>query len=206
MKQESVYCACGCGAEIPWKPHHKYRPAKYLRGHIGRVKPTNSVTPEPGQIPDGLCECGCGRKTEIAKVTEQKRRHFRGHPLPFLPGHSPRKQGPDHHLWKGGRSMRHGYVILRLPDHPLADVNGCVPEHRVIACEMEGRILTPNEAVHHINGIKDDNRPENLVVLTHAEHRAAHAESHGEIMREYHKNNPDFASDIGKKGAASRWS
>lgn len=49
-------------------------------------------------------------------------------------------------------------------------------EHRVVAREMLGRELRQGEVVHHINHRRDDNRPENLMVLPSS---AAHMEYHG---------------------------
>ena len=68
--------------------------------------------------------------------------------------------------WKGGRT-RHkaGYVMVRVPDHPRASL-GYVFEHILVAEELIGRYLVEGESVHHINGVRDDNRPENLELWT----------------------------------------
>lgn len=77
--------------------------------------------------------------------------------------------------WAGGRiQMRNGYVAIRCPEHPHADKAGNVMEHRLVAENKIGRYLTRGENVHHINRIRNDNRPENLEVLTAVEHRRLH--------------------------------
>lgn len=51
-----------------------------------------------------------------------------------------------------------------------------VSEHRYLMEQQLGRELVEgHEEVHHKNGVKDDNRLENLEVLTHAEHMKKHA-------------------------------
>jgi hypothetical protein len=79
--------------------------------------------------------------------------------------------------WRGGRIVsEHGYALVRVgTEHHLSDVRGYAYEHRVVAEQKIGRELKPGEMVHHINGNKQDNRPENLeVVGDTAEHFFLH--------------------------------
>lgn len=70
--------------------------------------------------------------------------------------------GDKSHLWKGGRCKSGGYIYILKHDHPQANSNGYVYEHRLIMEEHLERHLKKGEVVHHINGITDDNRIENL--------------------------------------------
>jgi hypothetical protein len=83
-----------------------------------------------------------------------------------------REQNPR---WKGGRHQdKNGYIHLKIPAHPNARKSGYVFEHTVVMSQVLGRALVPGEIVHHINGIKDDNRIENLVITTQNAHRRHH--------------------------------
>jgi len=54
---------------------------------------------------------------------------------------------------------KHGYVLL---SSRKGDDGYQQPEHRAVMEKVLGRKLKPNETVHHKNGIRHDNRPENL--------------------------------------------
>ena len=70
-------------------------------------------------------------------------------------------------LTKGGRTMHSaGYVCIRQDDGSRK------LEQRIIAEQMLGRKLIRSEVVHHIDGDKTNNRPENLIVMSQACHRA----------------------------------
>jgi len=78
--------------------------------------------------------------------------------------------------WKGGRYIHKssGYVYIRMNDHPQRQANGYVAEHRLVMEMKSGRLLHADEDVHHINGIRDDNRASNLNLLTKAKHQNIH--------------------------------
>jgi HNH endonuclease/NUMOD3 motif len=63
---------------------------------------------------------------------------------------------------KGFYKTKAGYVLVYRPGHPNALSNGFILEHRLVMEEKLGRPLLRTETVNHINGVKDDNRPENL--------------------------------------------
>lgn len=67
-----------------------------------------------------------------------------------------------------------GYICVYVPDHPYAASDGMVMKHRLLMERKIGRYLTPDEVVHHINHKRDDNRLENLKLMTISEHMSMH--------------------------------
>jgi hypothetical protein len=91
--------------------------------------------------------------------------------------HFARKEGHGH--WRGGRhrdkKIRYARVRVQ-PDDWLYrhSTNGSMQEHRYVMAKKLGRPLESYETVHHIDGVNDDNRPENLEL---------HVKRHGPISK-----------------------
>lgn len=79
--------------------------------------------------------------------------------------------------WKGGKRVdKRGYVLVRVENNPTLSENhncnstGYIPEHRLVMENYLGRKLDKYEFVHHRNGIKNDNRIENLEIVFKKHH------------------------------------
>lgn len=110
--------------------------------------------------------------------------------------HATNPSGEANPRWKGGRYRTRGYVMVResaltpeeretfasmIQQNPTR--GAYMAEHRLVAARMLGRPLLSTEHVHHVNGVKDDNRPENLEVHSAEDHKRTHAEVDREVIR-----------------------
>jgi len=80
--------------------------------------------------------------------------------------------GENNPRWNGGKTLSaQGYILKRLPDYWRADNRGYVREHIYVWEQHHGKHLPRGWEVHHINGIKTDNRPENLLAMEGHKHK-----------------------------------
>ena len=82
--------------------------------------------------------------------------------------------GSKHPRWKGGKYTTRDRCFLRNPAHPNANSQGYVLRSRFVMSGHLGHTLKPGELVHHINGVKTDDRIENLQIVTRSEHNRLH--------------------------------
>jgi hypothetical protein len=196
-------CRCGCGLLIaPDK--------QFARGHWSRTSAAREMY-EARRVsrlanPSGLCFCGCGQTTPLATKNCSARGYYKGTHVRYVLGHQV-PTGSDNPQWKGGRvKSSAGYVSVMVPEHPAANRDGYVLEHRYVMEQHIGRTLERHESVHHINGIRDDNRIENLVVCqSHAEHMRQHHQHSGAMGDVTPEQRSEWARAAGKKGGEARW-
>ncbi len=137
------------GVEMPkgiykHKPHSEETKRKMSISHKGHPKP-----PKAYKFPKGYIPWNKGKK---------------------LPQYS----GENSFSWKGGKRIdSKGYIRIYQPSHPFCNCDGYIFEHRLVIEKQIGHYLLPMEHCHHFNGIRDDNRPENLMAFTNksAHHR-----------------------------------
>jgi hypothetical protein len=85
------------------------------------------------------------------------------------------KIGSFAYHWKGGKTKHsRGYIMIYKPNHPFCVGGKYVLEHRLVMEKTIGRYLHKWELVHHVNEIKDDNRLENLQIVSQSEHKKIH--------------------------------
>lgn len=120
------------------------------------------------------CQCGCG------KPVRPGRRFVNGHNArgqPKSSEHRKRISDGQRRAWDTKRQRKpvgsknydvHGYVRVKVSPGK----GRWKKEHVLVLEQVLGRELRPGEHVHHINGIRDDNRIENLYLCRDARHHA----------------------------------
>ena len=76
--------------------------------------------------------------------------------------------------WDEGWVDSRGYFRVYRPDYPRAWPSGYAKRYHVVYWLLTGRVLAENEVLHHRNGIKTDDRLENIEVLDRGEHTKLH--------------------------------
>lgn len=111
---------------------------------------------------------GCGKEMIVRPCQAKDGKKFcshvcysnsrKGKKLPWIDYTQPRK------LRKGGRTHISGYVFVKCNDHPKATKGGYVAEHVLMAEAVLGKYLPDKAVIHHVNGIRTDNRFDNFVI------------------------------------------
>ena len=123
------------------------------------------------------CGCGCGSWINFSnKNGELFFKQGHGRKNKSFKGEKRNQLADKNNNWKGGKIIDgNGYVLIRQEGHPKAlDRGKYVREHVLIMENKIGRYLQEGEIVHHINGIKSDNRLENLILMKTGKHSSLH--------------------------------
>lgn len=127
-----------------------------------------------------LCDyCGREFETYLCYLKRKRKNHFcsKNCESKF------KKLNNTRDKWTGGHiGKTTGYKYIRIDGKDEE-------EHRLVVEKHIGRRLNKDEVIHHINGIKTDNRIENLIVLSNAEHSKLHGKE---------KNNTCVCVECGK--------
>ena len=131
----------------------------------------------------------CGNCGKVRPVREDNKARY----CRFCAGklfHPPPRRGENSPSWKGGRHYNGlGYVTLRIDGKRKL-------EHRLVMEQLIKRPLLPNEVVHHLNGIKDDNRKENLQLVVRRKHGINYTDGYRQAHQEALEQEYQFLDGI----------
>jgi hypothetical protein len=168
-----------CGKEFGQSPSVGGKYCSRACYEAGRQRRTTCAVCEKPLQPHELTYCSQACMSEGRRTLEQKPCEICGTPMAVQPhqfgikrfcskachNESKRIPGP------GARMKRSdGYMQVYYPKHPDTTSTGMMLEHRLVAEQKYGRRILQTEHVHHLNGDRSDNRPENLEVIDPGAH------------------------------------
>lgn len=142
-------CQCGCGEDAGVYARDNKRleqiagtPKAFLRGHNSKSRPGRKCSLEECNKPHWAKDF-CYEHYQRNRRNGDPRRVVRKRSSVPLP-------------------TKQGYMRRFMPEHPNSNSNGYVYEHALVMSGILGRPLRTGEQVHHKNGIRHDNDPDNL--------------------------------------------
>jgi HNH endonuclease len=124
--------------------------------HRARIKKHGATELPPRKTPERELQCSVEWCCQLRRARGYCPTHYK---RPIVHGSPTRTKNRP---YGEGTVNEQGYRLIKKPDHPNANANGYIHEHRLIMSEHLGRALLKGENVHHINGDRADNRLENL--------------------------------------------
>lgn len=170
IKRQHVFCSRKCNGQFVKEHNPNYIPCAVC-GKLFYVKPSDQK-----QSKQERC---CSREC----LGKYRKKIYLGESNPNFGN-----RGAKNPIWKSDKKISaFGYVLVRNPNHPFANCDGFVFEHRLVAermlltddnsVEVDGaKYLKPEYEVHHKDFNRQNNNPENLLVLTKSDHMKLHME------------------------------
>lgn len=166
LKAKNICCSKKCIGELLKKNNPNYIPC-VVCGTTFYCKPS-------ARVKNGNC---CSKEC----LAQHRQVIFLGDKNPNYGN-----RGSDNPIWKSDEKISYyGYRLIRMPNHPFANCDGFVFEHRLIAEQylltydtaiiVDGkRYLSPNYIVHHKDKNKLNNNVDNLEIMKLGEHSSMH--------------------------------
>lgn len=155
-----------------------------------RPKPQEEIDKIVELYNKGFSTAAVGKMVGLSSSTVDKHLRRRGLVRPKGQAAKAAYRVREHHWnWRGGRcKTNRGYIYIKVPDHMKkyhgkVTWDGYMLEHIYVWEQTHDMVLPAGMIVHHLNGIKDDNRPENLIAMKKGEHHQL-AEPYKQRIRE----------------------
>lgn len=173
LENKNIFCCKQCEFEYRKQHNPNFVPCSVC-GKLVYKKPS-----EQARVATMCCSYKCSAEMRKGLVGEKN------------PNYGNR--GENNPIWKSDKRVSsYGYILVRCDEHPFANCDGYVFEHRIVAekylltdensIEINGnRYLRKEFDVHHIDRNRKNNSPQNLITLTRSDHRKLHAQENKQL-------------------------